>query len=438
MQVDFHAAIMVSNDNLEEDSASTPTMSGFMKDKKAELYFSTGESTTNVVEASTTPRQRPNMPGMESLSASHQKTPKMSNMRHLLGPLTEDLASPPVLLRPTPWKVEAPRKMITNDTSSSSSNNADSNTISGDPSDSSQEIVNEKQEYRATATSAKKEQLSKTPGAEQTLVVKHLLGRDQENKNVPHAVTQLRKEPKRQQSFEIPVLGIQRAPDSGGVIWNLDTPLEQTDPQQLQNANLPPKHVSIPACCGGMTPASSTFNADPWSSAMATQSLPSASRYAPTSSHVYGGPMQSSLQPQTAEQHHGTTMGVFMGSSAFAPGTGYYHYYSQPQDAVPAHHSSYSSPQSYLQHEKLSYHPSKDMHIMRPAITPASMVRLQVPRVCHCAETMHNNYVFIQMDMFRRASHRQCVLQLCGRQTCMSGHWHCFHSFMMCWIICNI
>lgn len=373
MQVDFHAAIMVSKDNLEEDLASTPTMSGFMKDKKAELYFSTGESTTNVIEASTTPRQRPNMPGMESFSAFYQKTPKMSNMRYLLGPLSEDLASPQ---RPTPWKEEARRKM--NDTSSSSSNNADSNTVSENPSDSSLDIVKEKQEYRATATSAKKQQLSKTPGEEQTQMVKHLLGRDQENKNVPHAITQLREQPKRQLSFEFPVLGIQRAPDSGGVIWNLDTPLEQSELQQLQTANMEPPHVTIPVCSGGMAPASSGFHAHPWNSAMLGQSLPTASPYAPTSSHVYAGPTQSSLQPQTAEQCQGTTMGVFMGSSAFAPGTDYFQYYSQPQDVVPAHHSSYSTPQSHMQDERLFYQTSQDMHMMRPAYKPASMVRLCV------------------------------------------------------------
>ncbi|CAL8468847.1 g8388 [Coccomyxa elongata] len=88
--------------------------------------------------------------------------------------------------------------------------------------------------------------------------------------------------------------------------------------------------------------------------------------------------MQSSLQPQTAEQRHGTTMGVFVGSSAFAPGTDYYQYYAQPQDAAPAHHSSYSTPQSHIQDENLFYQPSKDMHIMRPAFNPFSMVRLQV------------------------------------------------------------
>ncbi|CAL8468846.1 g8387 [Coccomyxa elongata] len=199
---------------------------------------------------------------MESLSASHQKTP---NVQHApsAGPPDWRFGKAPSAAATNSLEVEVPRTMIINDTSSSSSNNADSNTVSGDPSDSSFETAKEKQEYRATATSAKKEELGKRPGAEQILVVKQFLGHDQENKNAPYAVTQLREQPKRQQSCEFPFLGLQRASDNVGVIWNLDTPLAQTDPQQPQNANMPPKHVSIPACSGGMAPASSTFQADP-------------------------------------------------------------------------------------------------------------------------------------------------------------------------------
>ncbi|BDA43048.1 hypothetical protein COCOBI_04-0580 [Coccomyxa sp. Obi] len=375
VQVDFHAAIMVSKDNLEEELASTPTMSCFMKEKKAELYFSTGESTTNPAEPSTTPRQRSNMPGMESLSSSHQKTPKLSNMRHLLGSLAEDLASPSVLQGPTPQQPERPsNRNIMNDTSSSSSNNADSKNVSGDPSGSSLEMVDEKLEYTATATSAKKPQMGKTPGTEQTLAVKHLLGRDQENKNALHAITRLREYPKRQQSFEFPTLGNQRAPGSGGVIWNLDTPVEGSDPQQLQTANMPSPHVNIPPCSGGMPPACSGLHADPWSTAMSSQSLPTASPYASTFSHWYGDPMQSSLQPQTAEQFQGATTGVFMGSCAFAPGTEYFQSHSQPQDAVPAHHSPFNLPQSCMQDKRFFYQPSHDVHMMHPPYVPTSMV----------------------------------------------------------------
>ena len=416
MQVDLHAAIVVSKNNLEEDVASTPTMSGCMKDKKAELYFSTGESTTVVTEASTTPRQRPKMQNMESHSASHQKTPKMSNMRHLLGPLTEDLASPQ---RPTPWNKEAPRKMI--DTSSSSSNNADSNTVSGDPSNSSLETVKEKHEYRATATSAKKQPLSKTPGIEETLVVKHLLGRDQENKNAPHALTQLREGPQRQQSFEFPVLGSQQPPDSIGVIWNLDPPLEQSDPQQVQTVSMPPPHFTIPACSGRMTRPRNSFPADPWSSATLRESLPRANWYAPTFSHVYGGPTQSSQQPHTAEQCQGATMGVFMASSSFEPGSDYFKHYSQPQDSLPAHHSAHSMPES---HERIFYQPIQNMHMMRPASKPAPMVRpfhlgcVDVQRLCVvnsmlCVVTN----VIMQWTCLRGFANCRC-----NHQSCMSLH----------------
>lgn len=330
-QVDFAAAIKVkfSKTVQEEDQAATPTL--HMKENPAELYFPTGESKSNTSNSTSEQSDKKS----SDSCASHLKTPKMSNMRRLLGNLTDDLASPEKVVQPAsvakPITAPRPRpaRVVMKDSSSSSSGNADSNKPSGAQSDSSWEGKVDKKQTTATATSREtstaKKKVSKTPSAQQAEVAKRLLQRQ------PHAISHL-----------------QPASESGGVIWNLDTPaLDQTMQPQLSQGIKPQISAADwstfpPAACHGMI-------TDPWSVTMLNQALPTVSAYAPVSPAYarYPQPLGPFMQPQTPEQFVDPAMGSSMAGSTFTLGAD--HFAFQPQGNYPVHHSYFSTQDSYTQ-----------------------------------------------------------------------------------------
>ncbi len=333
-QLDF---VSISKDGHEEEAASTPSFSGYnIKKKTAEECFSTGETHTSPTDAATTPRQ---MPSTEPCSGSQMKTPRVSNMRHLLGNLSDDLASPEQALQQrtpghtrTPTR-QPPLRVPVNDSSSSSSGMADSSSVSGTASESSEGYAIAKAAYKTTATSRNTAPAMKPPrktrGTQQAAVASCLLSRLEHSKpQAPHAITQLR-ESDRQHSFEFPAICMQQDPASRGVIWKLDTPAEHEIPHQNTSAAV--QIQQVPA---------SNLSASALNSAFPPQ--------------LHG----SFMQPQTTQHYQGMPMGQLMGGGS-----------------IPF------SPHAAMHHQAVSFTNSQGMQLLPPCMS-AGMVRFLAPCTC--------------------------------------------------------
>ncbi len=405
IQVDFSLDASLSHGSHEEETASTPTLTSYMKEKTAEDYFPTGESKTNPSEGTTTPRQQ-NVPSSQAARSSHMKTPKMSNMRHLLGNLTDELASPEhakkqrapgsqytpqnKVQQRTPGETKTPMpnppvRVPVNDSSSSSSGKADSNSVSGTTSQSNEAYTIVKAACKTTATSRNtappaKKPPRKTPGTQQAAVANRLLGRPEHNQpEARHAINQLR-ESDRQERFEFPAISPQQAPVSGGVIWNLDTPAE-LEFQQRQRSKMP--QPSVAHSSPVRHPVISNRHPASWEIYM-SEPLPAAPPHVTAPSSGFGAPsqlQQTFLQPDTASQYQNIAMalptGSRIGDGSFARGTNRMHARPQSVSSMPA--DFYSAQQvhvSAVQNDSVLYTNSEGMQRVQPAYMSAGTVRV--------------------------------------------------------------
>lgn len=389
--VEFSTAVNSVRGRYEEDAASTPTLSGYTKEKTAELYFNTEESKT---KAATTPRQMHNELGTEAPNASHMKTPKMSNMRHLLGNLTDELASPEHSLKHrtpgqtrtsgnkvqqqhTPGQTETPMpkppvRVPVNDSSSSSSGKAGSNSVSSDTSSSIQGLVMIKEAYMETAssfdTAPARKPFRRTPGTQQAAVANRLLARPQHSKpQAPHAIKQLR-DAEPQDNFGFPPLSTQKAPVNGGVIWNLDTPAEHEDTQQESREMQQP--VSAHQRPSKRFQYSSGL-ADPWDMAPLSKQLPAEHFNVSAGPGVPPPLHERFLQQVTASQSPPV-------GSSYAAGQNNFHSQLPPVSNMPARRSFYGSQNAHtavVQDDSGFYDNVQDMPRVQSSCMSAGMVR---------------------------------------------------------------